>query len=135
MRKLIYISCSIILFFGCNSTPEFTKEAIQGNWVCFDFTMKGETIDSTLEKNSKEVTIKTLHTFIGDTLFLKNEYFTLGFVCDYKCKEKQIICTPIGFNDVTARTFDVIDFTGDVLVLQENIFGIISNLYLQKEKK
>lgn len=132
MKKILIIPITIILFFACNSTPELSKEAIQGTWTCFDYTMKGANVDSTLAQATKDLTMKTLHTFSGDTLIIKNDYFTLGFACDFKFDKKEIICTPIGFNDILSRTYTVIDFTGEALVLQEKIQGITSTMYLKK---
>jgi hypothetical protein len=135
MKKLTYFILALIFFNACNTKPELTKEAIQGDWTCFEYTMEGDKVDPGLRDATVKMIKETPHKFIGDTLILKTSQFTLGFSCVFQFNDKKIICTPIGFNDVSKTTYSVIDYSGDVLVLQESNPGIVSTTYLKRGKK
>lgn len=135
MKKLLFLSYILFLFVGCNNKDELTKENLQGTWKCFNFTMEGENIDNSIIEMTKQYTLQTIHTFKGDTLLMDNSMLPLAFYCTFNFPQKQITCSPIGFRDVQARTYTVIDFTGNELVLQEKVQGITATTYLKKDKE
>lgn len=134
MKKFMFFPIILLVLFACNSTPELSKEALQGEWQCFDFKMEGGDMDNSLREMTKQMTMKTVHIFSGDTLVMQNQILPLAFQCSFNFNEKIITCSPIGFKDVTARTYSIIDFTGEVLVLQEKVQGITATTYLQRQK-
>lgn len=135
MKNILYSIICFVIITSCNSKTELSKAALQGTWTCVDYKMEGGTADNKLREVTREMSMKTQYVFAGDTLIMKNDYFTLGFSCNFKFDEKQIICTPIGFNDVTPRTYAIQEYTGDVLVLVEKNEDIVSTMFLQRPKE